>query len=108
MLKILFIAISLFSSSAMAFKPGTGIIEKNWVACDTLQTLSVATMLLASNQLAEFNDYMDKNGDNCFVMTQRGTVKILGKKTSLVGDVLEFRIDGIDKNLFALKSGFSH
>jgi len=103
MLKILFIAISLFSSSAMAFKPGTGIIEYNWIACDDIGPVAMATILLASNQLAEFNDYMSKNGNGCFVTTQRGSVKMIRE----IGEFIEFKMDGIDKNLFALKSGFS-
>ena len=104
MLKILFIAISLFSSSAMAFKPGTAIIEYNWIACDDIGPVAMATILLASNQLAEFNDYMSKNGNGCFVTTQRGKVKLIAE----IGEFIEFKMDGIDKNLFALKSGFSH
>ena len=102
MLKILFIAISLFSSSAMAFKPGTGIIEKNWVACDDMSTIVEAIMLLSTN-LDDFNVFMDKNGAGCYAMTQRGSVKMIRE----IGEFIEFKMDGIDKNLFALKSGFS-
>ena len=104
MLKILsLITLFLFSASAMAFKPGTGIIEKNWVACDDLSTAIEAIMLLATD-LDEFKKFIDKNGEGCFVTAQRSKVKVVRQ----IGDFAEFKMNGIDKNLFTLRSGLSH
>jgi hypothetical protein len=62
-------------------------------------------MLLITDKKKEIIEF-DKNGDKCFVTTTDLTVKVIGKKESLISKLLEFKINGNPQTFYAQLNAF--